>query len=145
VSQNCSLLHFCLSIENALEVLKWLKSALSVVVTVVVSVTTKDILQHLTFYPEKIFLFQLLYNFNRDNCCNCNINNSNIRRFNIMYMNIKYKWVYIISLTFVGICTLLGPIHYKYFCTQYCDKKIKWYYNIWQFLATGFFWPTKVT
>lgn len=83
MSQNCSLLHFCLSIENALEVLKWLKSALSVVVpvvvTVVVSVTTKDIPQHLTFYPEKIFLFQLLYNFNRDNCCNCNIYNSNIR------------------------------------------------------------------
>jgi len=43
------------------------------------------------------------------------------------------------------------PLHSKALFTRdisahyYCDKKIKEYYNIWQFLATNFYWPTKVS
>ncbi len=39
----------------------------------------------------------------------------------------------------------LGPISTSYFCKQYCDKKEKRYCDIWQFLATYLYWPTKVS
>ena len=33
---------------------------------------------------------------------------------------------------------------YKGLYTQYCDIVIKRYYDIWQFLATDFYWPNTV-
>jgi len=35
----------------------------------------------------------------------------------------------------------LGPLHTRHFCSRYCDKEI---FQHWHFLATDFYWPTKV-
>ncbi len=70
----------------------------------------------------------------------------------------KYKWINdLLVLTIKNeVCRLLfaasrvyfsssGLIHTRHFCTQYCDKKIKIYWDKNIFLNHGFQWLTKVS
>ncbi len=71
----------------------------------------------------------------------------------ILIKNFKIKKFLIWKLSFYVLYVFKGYLFLNlssgslicqtsHFCTQYCDKK---YYDIWQFLATDFYWSTEVS